>query len=186
MTTPKIYTRTGDDGQTGLFAGGRISKDDARLHAYGTIDELNSVIGVALAYGFKSDLTTWLNVIQNELFILGADLATPLDANAAWITRIDADEVTRLESEIDQMETILPPLKNFILPGGSLSAATLHIARTTCRRAERWIVTLSGHEPINSLAQHYTNRLSDWLFVAARYENHVAGSPESTWQAPNR
>ena len=182
----KIYTRTGDDGQTSLFAGGRTSKDSARLHAYGTIDELNSVLGLALAHGLSDDLAAMVNVIQNELFMVGADLATPLDADAAWITRVTEEQVTRLEREIDKMDEALPPLKNFILPGGTAGAATLHIARTTCRRAERWVVALSDEETINSSVLHYVNRLSDWLFMAARYENMRRGKAEAIWQSPNR
>lgn len=182
----KIYTRTGDDGQTSLFAGGRTSKDSARLHAYGTIDELNSVLGLALAHGLSDDLATMVNVIQNELFMVGADLATPLNADAAWITRVTEEQVSRLEREIDQMDEALPPLKNFILPGGTVGAATLHIGRTTCRRAERWVVALSDEETINSSILHYVNRLSDWLFMAARYENMRRGKAEAIWQSPNR
>jgi cob(I)alamin adenosyltransferase len=180
----KIYTRTGDEGETSLFAGGRTSKDDARLHAYGTIDELNSVIGLALAHGLTSELRDWLGVIQNELFVVGGDLATPLDAKADWITRLTEEPVTRLEREIDQMDEKLPPLKNFILPGGTTGAASLHVARTTCRRAERWIVTLSGQVEINASVLHYVNRLSDWLFTAARYENLLAGREDTIWTKP--
>ncbi len=182
----KIYTRTGDDGQTSLFAGGRTSKDSVRLHAYGTVDELNSVLGLALAHGLSGEVAEMLNVIQNELFMVGADLATPLEAEANWITRVSEAQVTRLEREIDQMDERLPPLKNFILPGGTVGAATLHIGRTVCRRAERWVVALSDEEKINISVLRYVNRLSDWLFMAARYENTLKGKAEAIWQSPNR
>jgi cob(I)alamin adenosyltransferase len=182
----KIYTRTGDDGQTSLFAGGRTSKNSARLHAYGTIDELNSFVGLVLAQGVSPELTEALNAIQNELFIVGSDLATPLDAEAAWISRVSEEQVTRLEHEIDQMDAQLAPLKNFILPGGTVAASSLHIARTVCRRAERWIVELGVEENLNASVLHYVNRLSDWLFVAARYENYLSGKDETIWQSPNR
>jgi cob(I)alamin adenosyltransferase len=182
----KIYTRTGDDGETSLFAGGRTSKDSPRLHAYGTADELNSVLGLAVAQGLSPKVAEWLKTIQNELFVVGADLATPQDAEAKWLTRITEEPVTRLEREIDEMDERLPELKNFILPGGTTGAATLHIARTVCRRAERWIVAVTEQDPINPNALHYINRLSDWLFTAARYENLIAGRDESTWQAPSR
>jgi cob(I)alamin adenosyltransferase len=181
----KIYTRTGDNGQTSLFAGGRTSKDSARLHAYGTIDELNSILGLALAHGLSPQVTAWLGVIQNELFIIGSDLATPLDSQSDWIIRIAEDPVTRLEGEIDTMDERLPELKNFILPGRTVGAATLHVARTVCRRAERWIVTVAEQSAINPSVLHYTNRLSDWLFTAARYENMLAGHAETTWQMPD-
>jgi cob(I)alamin adenosyltransferase len=180
----KIYTRTGDQGETSLFAGGRISKDDVRLHAYGTIDELNSVIGLASAQGLAKQLVEWVGVIQNELFIVGSDLATPLDAKSDWILRLTEDPVIRLEREIDKMDEKLPPLKNFILPGGTQGAATLHVARTICRRAERWIVTLSQQTEMNASVIHYINRLSDWLFTAARYENLVASHDDTIWTKP--
>ncbi len=185
----KIYTRTGDDGQTSLFAGGRTSKDSPRLHAYGTVDELNSVIGLALAHSLSTAVSSWLNAVQNDLFVVGADLATPLDAEAKWITRVEEAQVTRLEREIDQMDEQLPELKSFILPGGTPGAATLHVARTVCRRAERWTVALMEHEGVenvNPVVQHYLNRLSDWLFTAARFENRQAGREETTWQSPSR
>ncbi len=184
MTKSRIYTRTGDEGQTSLFAGGRTSKDTARLHAYGTIDELNSVLGLAVAQGLSEELAAKLNVVQNELFVVGADLATPLEADAPWLTRISEEQVTRLEREIDEMDDRLPPLKNFILPGGTAGAASLHVARTVCRRAERWAVALAGDENLNASILHYVNRLSDWLFVAARYENFRAGREETIWRSP--
>ncbi len=184
MTKPRIYTRTGDEGQTSLFAGGRTSKDTARLHAYGTIDELNTILGLAVAHGLSDEVGAKVNVVQNELFIVGADLATPLEAEAPWITRVSEEQVTRLEREIDAMDDRLPALKNFILPGGTPGAAALHIARTVCRRAERWVVALAGEENLNVTTLRYVNRLSDWLFVAARYENMMAGRAETIWRSP--
>jgi cob(I)alamin adenosyltransferase len=180
----KIYTRTGDEGQTSLFAGGRVDKDALRLHAYGTVDELNAALGLALAYGLADDLAPRVVAVQNDLFVVGADLATPLDANAAWITRVDAALVGRLEQEIDAMEAQLPALRNFILPGGPPGAAALHVARTVCRRAERWIVGVAHVERNNADVLRYVNRLSDWLFVAARYESRQRGAAETPWAAP--
>ncbi|HLY24803.1 MAG TPA: cob(I)yrinic acid a,c-diamide adenosyltransferase [Aggregatilineales bacterium] len=182
----KIYTRTGDEGQTSLFAGGRASKDSRRLHAYGTVDELNSMIGLVLAQDVSDDVSVWLNEIQNDLFVVGSDLATPLDAEAKWITRVSEAEATRLEHEIDQMDEQLTELRSFILPGGTPGAAALHVARTVCRRAERWTVAVAEHEAINPAVLQYLNRLSDWLFTAARYENRMAGREETTWQSPSR
>jgi len=179
----KIYTRTGDEGQTSLFAGGRTSKDAARLHAYGTVDELNSVLGLALAQGLSAEVRGWVEILQNELFAVGADLATPQDAEAKWLVRVNEEPVIRLEREIDHMDERLPALKNFILPTGTPGAATLHIARTVCRRAERWAVAVAEQERINASVLHYLNRLSDWLFTAARYENLLAGRDEMIWQA---
>lgn len=180
----KIYTKTGDTGQTSLFAGGRVDKDHLRLHAYGTIDELNSVLGIARTSETDAALQSLLGRIQAELFHVGADLATPLDADAKWIVRVDAAMISRLEQEIDTFETELEPLKNFILPGGSLAAAHLHLARTVCRRAERWIVALNKEANLNPLVQQYTNRLSDWLFVVARVANARAGVADEPWQSP--
>jgi cob(I)alamin adenosyltransferase len=178
----KIYTRGGDEGKTALFAGGRVSKNHARLHAYGTVDELNSVLGVVLAGGTPEALTAPLQRVQGELFIVGADLATPLEAASNYVVRVSAQLTTTLETEIDEWDAQLPPLKHFILPGGTLCAALLHQARTICRRAERWVVALQDSEEINGETLRYLNRLSDWLFVAARYANHAANMPEVIWQ----
>lgn len=182
----KIYTRTGDEGETSLFAGGRVSKAHLRLHTYGTVDELNSILGVVLAAGVEAEIETALQRVQAELFVVGADLATPLEAEAKWLTRVTADMIEYLEREIDAWESQLPPLKNFILPGGCMAGALLHQARTICRRAERWLVTLKTSEPVNEEVLRYLNRLSDWLFVLARYANYRAGQSESAWQSPAR
>lgn len=177
----KIYTRTGDDGETSLFAGGRISKGEVRLHAYGTVDELNTAIGIVLAVEVPADLGDALRRVQSDLFVVGADLATPLEAKTATVLRVDPAQIVRLETEIDGWEQELPPLRNFILPGGGMAGAFLHQARTVCRRAERWSVLLSGREAMNKEVLRYLNRLSDWLFVAARVANHRAGVPEQIW-----
>jgi len=180
----KIYTKTGDKGETGLFAGGRVPKDDARVEAYGCVDELNAVIGMVRAAGPDAELDAALGRIAAELFSLGADLATPLDANASWVVRMDEAPIARLEAEIDRFETELEPLRHFILPGGAPAGAALHLARTVCRRAERRAVSLAHATTINEAALRYLNRLSDWLFVAARLANHRAGRPEEPWISP--
>jgi cob(I)alamin adenosyltransferase len=180
----KIYTRTGDTGETSLFAGGRVSKGHLRLHTYGTVDELNTVLGLVLAAGLDDESRAAFSRVQAELFVVGADLATPLDAKSDWIVRVSSPMVDRLESEIDEWEGMLPPLKNFILPGGGLAGAFVHQARAVCRRAERWLVMLHEAESINPEVLRYLNRLSDWLFVAARVVNSRAGQAEVGWRKP--
>ncbi len=179
----KIYTRTGDDGSSGLVDGSRLPKGDALFAAIGDVDELNSVIGVAIVALDSADaMARRLTVIQNDLFDLGADLATPAGAGnvpfapGEMALRIIAEQVARLEVEIDDMNVALAPLTSFILPGGSAAAAHLHVARSVARRAERSAVTAGGQRAINPSALAYLNRLSDWLFVAARVANdHGAG-----------
>jgi cob(I)alamin adenosyltransferase len=175
----KIYTKTGDDGMTALFAGGRVSKSHPRVETYGTVDELNSLVGSARAHGAQQD--EWLQQVQNALFHLGADLATPLDAQAEWVVRTPESEIEWLEARMDEMAAKLPDLKKFILPGGCPAAAQLHVARTVCRRAERLAVSLAQHEPVTENAVVYLNRLSDFLFTLARYENMLADVPETEW-----
>ena len=182
----KIYTKTGDKGDTGLFAGGRVRKHHPRVEAYGGVDELNAQIGLARALGPGPEVDAMLARVQSELFQLGADLATPLEATPKWIVRIEDDAVTALEREIDRFETELEPLRNFILPGGSPVGAALHVARTVCRRAERDLIRLTEQAEINGAAVRYVNRLSDWLFDLARLANHRAGLPEHPWMAPQR
>jgi cob(I)alamin adenosyltransferase len=179
----KIYTRTGDDGTTSLFSGGRVSKTNLRVEAYGTVDELNSILGLARALKPHPGTDSLLNAVQNQLFHLGADLATPLDAAASWVVRMDAETVAWLENRIDDLTVALPPLKNFILPGGTPAAAQIHVARTVCRRAERIAVALQELEPLGEHVIHYLNRLSDFLFTLARWENLQAGIPEDKWSA---
>lgn len=175
----KIYTRTGDDGTTALFAGGRVSKAHLRVEAYGTVDELNAALGVVRAQRPASD--PWLAQIQHQLFVLGADLATPQSAAASRTIRMDGDTVAWLEGLIDEMTAALPPLTHFILPGGCPAAAHLHIARTVCRRAERLAVALAEHEPPGDYVVPYLNRLSDFLFTLARWENAQASMPDVIW-----
>lgn len=176
----KIYTKKGDTGETSLLGGGRVSKSSARIEAYGTVDELNSIIGMAASYSLSQKGTVLIEDIQQYLFILGADLATPLSSRTP-IERIGQGEIEALESAIDEMEEDLAPLKNFILPGGSEAGATLHFARTVCRRAERATVACAQKEEISESAIKFLNRLSDFLFVLARYENKYVGIKETTW-----
>ncbi len=179
----KIYTRTGDGGDTGLASGTRVSKSDPRVEAYGTVDELNAVIGVARLHAGQNDrIDAMLGRIQNELFDLGADLATPLDPPPAWeALRILQSQVDRLESEIDWMNEGLKALDSFILPGGSALSAHLHLARTVARRAERDAIRLvETGTPVTAEAVRYLNRLSDHLFVAARRAN-ANGAADVKW-----
>jgi len=182
----KIYTKTGDEGETGLFGGPRVRKDAPRIEAYGTIDELNSVLGIARVYLAAGDIDTLLGGIQNELFALGAQLATP-DPAAHDTSLVGPPQITSLEKAIDRFEAGLEPLKQFILPGGSPEASYLHLARTVCRRAERRLVTLArdSREPISGHLIVYLNRLSDLLFVLARAANHSAGCPDVPWTKPH-
>jgi len=161
----KIYTRTGDDGTSGLVDGSRVSKSSVRMAAIGEVDEANAAIGMAIAELIPGDLTEHLLGIQNDMFDLGADLATPGEIGL----RIVASQVARLEQAIDVMNAELEPLQSFILPGGSIAVAALHLARTVVRRAERAAVTLNESEPLNPQLLAYLNRLSDLLFVTARY-----------------
>lgn len=177
----KIYTKTGDAGTTSLFGGKRVSKSSARIDAYGAVDELNSQIGVVLSENPTKDIIKKLIRVQGELFVLGSDLSTPLDVKVK-IPRISKTYIARLEKEIDEIEKSLPKIKNFILPGGSKAGAGIHLARTIARRAERSIVVLSENEKINGYAQEYINRLSDWLFVLARYANHQEKIVETYWK----
>lgn len=177
----KIYTKTGDAGETGLL-GGRVSKDDVRVAAYGEVDETNATIGLVLAHSDDARLDALLSQVQADLFALGAELADvradrQRDAKAAVTPAL----VERLEQEIDAREAELPPLRAFVLPGGTRAAAHLHHARTVCRRAERSVVALARAATVDPLAIVYLNRLSDLLFVLARYENHRSQRPETTW-----
>jgi cob(I)alamin adenosyltransferase len=181
----KIYTKTGDHGETGLFGGPRVRKDTPRIEAYGTVDELNSVLGIVRAQAIESDIDALLRQIQNELFDLGAQLATP-DPIAHHTSLIGPPQIAALETAIDRFEARLDPLQQFILPGGTPAAAQLHFARTVCRRAERRLVTLA-HQSGQRIADDlviYLNRLSDLLFVLARASNHAAGYSDVPWQKP--
>ncbi|HJZ50034.1 MAG TPA: cob(I)yrinic acid a,c-diamide adenosyltransferase [Roseiflexaceae bacterium] len=181
----KIYTKTGDAGDTGLWGGQRVAKDATRVQAYGTVDECNAAVGVARASGVPPELDAILARIQDQLFVVGADLASP--SEAATIPRVGPEEIMFLERSIDALEQQLEPLKQFILPGGTLAAAQLHLARTVCRRAERWVVALARQE--TGLSEHigvYLNRLSDCLFVLARTANARAGVPDVPWNSPRQ
>ena len=177
----KIYTKTGDQGDTSLFSGGRVPKHHPRVEAYGAIDELNSILGVVRAAKPSPQTDLWLEDVQRQLFHLGADLATPLKAKSNWTVRAQPSQVQWLEDTIDRMTAELDPLKHFILPGGTLAAAHLHVARTVCRRAERAVTALQQEAAIGDCTLAYVNRLSDWLFTLARFENKQAGESESKW-----
>jgi cob(I)alamin adenosyltransferase len=176
----KIYTKTGDDGTTGLYGGGRVSKASARIECYGTVDELNSVLGMTLSRDCSPECRRYLTTIQHTLFVLGADLATPNDSKAS-VDRIEEHNATQLEQWIDELDARLEPLKKFILPGGTESASTLHVARTVCRRAERLCVGAHEVEDLGDAVVHYLNRLSDFLFMLARWENQAAGLEDTPW-----
>lgn len=177
----KIYTKTGDGGETSLFGGKRVGKESLRIEAYGTVDELNSHLGLILAHDRQNLLKEYLAPAQEDLFVLGADLATPREGGAKEIVRIDSRDAEKIEKLIDAIEEKLKPLDSFILPGGNLLAAHLHVARTVCRRAERLTVALSKREPIGSEPVVFLNRLSDFLFVLARYANARSGEAETPW-----
>lgn len=180
----RIYTRTGDTGETGLIGGQRVPKDDPRVDAYGTVDELNTVLGIARCYLHdQPDLNQLLEQIQNELFDIGAELASPPE-RAAQFQSIEEHHITALEQAIDQFETELEPLRQFILPGGTLASAYLHFARAVCRRAERRVVHLSRLSTVSAAIIKYLNRLSDLLFVMARVANCRAGVEDVKWGEP--
>ncbi len=176
----KIYTKRGDKGYTSLFGGTSIEKNSVRLHAYGTVDELNSVFGMVLSHSLSDKGREMLAEIQKQLFVLGADLAT-LPSKKEKIERIGQKEIEKLENWIDELEEDLPGLTSFIMPGGSTGGASLHFARTVCRRAERFTVELNMKDPVSDLTVIYLNRLSDFLFVLARFENKIAGIEETKW-----
>ena len=170
----KIYTRTGDRGETSLFGGARVPKNDSRIDAYGTIDELNSQLGVVLGIEANDQLLA----VQRDLFEIGAHLASP---GTSRFTGVPQSRIDELERGIDAMEAELAPLKSFILPGGTPAAAQLHVARTVCRRAERLVVALHDDDPATQSSIAYLNRLSDYLFVAARFANHQRGVEDVPW-----
>ena len=182
----KVYTRTGDDGTTALFGGGRVAKSHPRIAAYGTVDEANAALGMARAAldpdGSPADAraAALLERLQNELFVLGGDLASPGDVSYP-VPRIEAGHVRALEAEIDGLTADLPPLKHFVLPGGTAAAAALHLGRTVARRAERLVVETAALEEVSADAIQYLNRLSDLLFTLARWVNRQAGVAEPVW-----
>lgn len=182
----RIYTKTGDRGETGLFSGKRVPKDSEYIEGYGTVDELNSAIGISLSFITATDLKEILYKIQENLFELGSDLATPFDDTSSKaqkvISRMTERETTRLEKWIDHYDAKLSPLKTFILPGGSHGGAFLHLSRTICRRTERWVTGLTREGKANPFVLIYLNRLSDLLFVLARYCNQLENQIERPWQ----
>jgi cob(I)alamin adenosyltransferase len=178
----RIYTRAGDAGETSLGDGSRVSKADLRIEVYGTVDELNSFLGVVLAGDVPAEFRPWLEQVQNDLFDLGADLAVPLEDEKRERLRVTEAQVERLEQLCDLVNARLEPLKSFVLPGGCEAAARLHVARSVCRRAERLAVALSASQSVSPTALAYLNRLSDLLFILARAANADAGSPEPLWR----
>jgi len=176
----KIYTKQGDEGKTSLLGGERVWKDNQRIQAYGTVDELNAILGIVVTELKSEELKKDLRSIQSELFTVGADLATP-NNKSVKIVKVDNNFTKRIETLIDKYDEQLPELKNFILPGGSKASAYLHLARTVCRRAEREVVSLIKEVEINPEIEVYLNRLSDLLFVLARYENYISGIEDIKW-----
>ena len=179
----KIYTKFGDSGETALYGGTRVGKDDSRIEAIGTVDELNAYIGYAQTLINDTDISDLMAQIQNHLFAVGADLATPATHTKAADFRISADFTTAMETAIDTLSEELPPLTNFILPGGCAAGAILHIARVVCRRSERRIVQLANDTGVNPEIIRSLNRLSDLLFVLARTVNYRAQAPEPIWKS---
>lgn len=193
----RIYTKTGDKGETSLFGGKRVPKNDLRIETYGTVDELNCLLGIIRSMRISKKLDSILRKVQDDLFVLGADLASPEEKDGLVVPRIGDNQIADLEKVIDELEPKLHPLKNFIFPGGTPPAAYLHLARAVCRRAERRAVSLSRAKPIRSnsprrvacgdlrtisMAIVYLNRLSDLLFILARWANKEAGAEEPTWR----
>ncbi len=185
----KIYTRTGDDGTTGLFGGDRVRKNHPRIEAYGAVDETNAALGLARSLlpdgPARERAASLIEELQSDLFVLGGDLASPGEQKYP-VPRIGEEHVARMEEVIDDLEQDLPALKHFILPGGSPAGAALHTARTTCRRAERRMLDLAEQEQVSVACLHFVNRLSDLLFVAARWLNHTIGVPEQQWRPVDR
>ena len=179
----KIYTKTGDDGTTGLQGNSRVLKSNPRIIAYGTVDEANASLGIALTHNLDTDLQQELIRIQNELFILGADLSNPTDGS---VNRITEDMVEKLEQKIDDFDTNLEPLSNFILPGGDIAASHIHMTRTIIRRAESFTILASQTEKISENCIKYLNRLSDYLFVIARIINKRKGMNDTLWESQKR
>lgn len=183
----KIYTKTGDKGSTALYGGERVAKDALRVNAYGSVDEINATLGLARAHLQNDELNATLEQLQNALFDVGADLATPSDSKYRKnIVPIDEADIKHLETLIDYYDEGLQPLTNFVLPGGSPSSAALHMARTVTRRAEREVVTLEGQEDVNAQVKVYLNRLSDLLFTLARFATMKEGVSEVSWHVKGR
>jgi cob(I)alamin adenosyltransferase len=177
----KIYTKTGDNGSTSLFGGERVSKSHYRIDAYGTVDELNAYIGMLRDQEINQASIGILTEIQNTLFVIGSILATEPGNTKVKVPDLEVSEIQSLENEIDKMDSALPPIKNFVLPGGHISVSFGHIARTVCRRAERLVIALDSHEKINPLVIQYLNRLSDYLFMLCRKMTADLGVKEIAW-----
>ncbi|WP_158881031.1 cob(I)yrinic acid a,c-diamide adenosyltransferase [Amycolatopsis anabasis] len=180
----KVYTRKGDTGETGIWGGKRIGKDEARMEAIGTVDECNAAIGLAATGDLPPEVAEVLATVQNTLFVVGSELMAPeRTGSGASVPRLTGDETSHLETVIDELDGRNPELKNFILPGGTVAAAQLHVARAVCRRAERRVAALTRAEAegVSPDVPAYLNRLADLLFVVARYVNHVAGVPDVPW-----
>jgi cob(I)alamin adenosyltransferase len=177
----KIYTKTGDKGDTGLLGGDRVSKNSPRIHAIGSMDEVNAYVGIALLSDLPALVTQRLGSLQHTLFDLGSELACPPDGKFELIS-VKAEHIESIEQEIDQMTDELPPLKNFILPGGTIGAAHLHYLRAIVRRLERDLLRLNEEEPLRNEMLIFVNRLSDWLFCSARYVNHKLGVSDVAWK----
>jgi cob(I)alamin adenosyltransferase len=177
----KIYTRTGDDGSTGLYGGGRVAKCDPRIEAFGAVDELNAQLGVARAIGLPKRFDSVIAILQNQMFDLGAELATP-DAVSHGTDYLQEADIAQVEHWIDEFESTLAPLQTFILPGGTPAAAALHLARCICRRAEREIVALGAASTVRPTTLQYMNRIGDFLFVLARSANAESGHADIAWQ----
>jgi cob(I)alamin adenosyltransferase len=184
----KVYTRRGDAGDTDLFGGGRVGKEDGRVEAYGAVDEANAAVGVAAAHSGHEDLRAICRDVQDRLFDLGGTLATPdlEKRRRSAVPALDAEDVEALERHIDALESEITPLQRFVLPGGSAAAAAFHVARTVCRRAERRCVALHRREPLDAASLGWLNRLSDLLFVMARVENRRAGVGDVPWRGRER
>jgi cob(I)alamin adenosyltransferase len=176
----RIYTRGGDGGETSLGDGTRVTKLDPRIAAYGTTDELNAILGLALAHGLPASLASVVGRVQNELFDVGADLCVPVEVEGRL--RVTQGMIDALERDCDALNAALPELRSFVLPGGAIASATLHMARTVCRRAERETLAASAQHPVSELVLVYLNRLSDLLFIAARAANAAAGVDEPLWK----
>jgi cob(I)alamin adenosyltransferase len=180
----KIYTRKGDGGETGIWGGRRLGKDDPRVAAMGSVDECNAAIGVALAEGVPPAVAERLGRVQRTLFVVGCELMAPeTTGSGASVPRLSPEEVTRIEELIDGYQAELPQLRNFLLPGGTRAGAHLHLARAVCRRAERQLTALARRQPVAAAVPAYLNRLSDLLFVLARYVNHAGGAGDAEWHA---
>ncbi|MCC7224734.1 MAG: cob(I)yrinic acid a,c-diamide adenosyltransferase [Chitinophagales bacterium] len=177
----KIYTKTGDDGSTMLFGGGRVSKAHLRIETYGTTDELNAHVGLLRDHLTDTEHRAFLHDVQNMLFVVGANLATNPEKTKAVPPPIAETDITAIEREIDRLDALLPPLRHFLLPGGHVAVSTCHIARCVCRRAERLCVALADHEWVSPLVIHYLNRLSDYLFMLSRSIALQVGAEEIKW-----